>query len=202
MGSIKYLLYLFAFSLLVSCALLQRGYYNEYDQYLPKKDCYKLKDKADLQIPYDLDLLNIYSLKEKYYRGKQYYPIDPFAEDPKFNPMHNIEQFIRFTENGRCYSFSKKKFDEYNNLIPLEESHLSTKNAHYLKEYYYQHSFGIQIESFVPKEGSGEYLYKYCKILENGNKMKLSYDLSDPTSYDIYELVVLPNQYDRPVIDW
>jgi len=179
---------LLIFSLLLfSCSLLEKGFVNSNEQYVPKKPNYSFKDKPNNIILKDLDTVNIYKLIKLSTGG-----VDQISK-------LEVNSFVKFYNSGRCLFFSISKFDEFNNSRKLKLSDLNPNNKYYNKDYYYSFDGEIlKIENFVYGEGYGKYVILDYKLKNNGEILEAINEKSNL----IYKKEKIPNDWNKYDIDW
>ena len=96
---------------------LDLGYINEYGQYVPKRQKYKLKDKKGHILFENLDTINIY---RSHYYNENYHT--------------DLIRFIKFYPEGRCLEIfiSEKDFDNQ-----LKKDYLNPRSREATIGYYY-----------------------------------------------------------------
>ena len=189
--------------ILFSCGIFNSGYYDSNQQYRPKNPKFQLKDKSGFFVPSLLGIDHIYKLESKVYLGKEIYPVSSSDPNSKFDPLFNIDLYIKFLTAGRCYAFSKQKNDDNNVKVPLQKYHLNTDRHYTSKEYYYPISADkFQIENFVPAQGKGRYIIKNVRLLDDGRRLQVTYEQSASSSYDIYSLVSIPEEWAPQNVNW
>lgn len=193
MGSIKKpVILIFLLIIFYSCSLLEKGFTNSNNQYVPKKPKFKLKDKPGNTIPPKLDLQNIYILKESFFDNK---PVTYYGNDESYEKYNS---YYKFYENGRCLSFALKK-DNFGNPNLLTKEHLNPNNAYYGKDYYYSFDgTNLEIESFVYGTGYGNYITRYFLLSENGDTLTLQ----DSRSKEVYIVYEIPKSWNGFIVDW
>ena len=189
------LILIFTISIL-SCSIFEKGYYNEYNEYVPKHPNFKLKDKANNIIPTNLDTINIYRLHYKYYDGLETYPNDSYSSPSSTaNELTKYNMYIKFYNKGRCISFLKPLRDSLGSIYV----DLNPNTSNISKEYYYsKDGNSIDIESFVYGLGYGRYLkFKYF-LNETGDTLTQTYN----NTVSIYVKEILPPDWKQYPADW
>lgn len=140
--------------------MLNKGYYNEYQQFVPQKPQFSFKDKRGLIKPKNLSLEGIYKLSSCTYQGKVTYPVDPNKPNCEFDPRFNVSYYILFFDSGRAFTFSTPTFLEDGSLYQLNADDLNEKKAFASKDYWYADSNAndLQIETFISANGQGRYM--------------------------------------------
>ena len=136
---------------ILSCSFLSSGYTNAYNQFVPKNEKYRFKNKkGGLLIP-QLDTVNIYRLIEKYYGEDRLYPNEFLSETDYTKKMYqNSKRYLKFYKNGRCLSFSISSKDSLGNENFLTNENLNPNSDYYGKDYYFSDaSNSLYKESFV-----------------------------------------------------
>lgn len=191
---------LFAITGLSSCGLLgisawlDKGYINQYNQYVPKNPKYDLKDKPGNVIMSDLDTFNVYRVFQRYYKGVPH----PWPQD-KSSDMNKITSYMKFYSNGRCLSFFIPVKNDFGSDNILKESDLNPNSDFYKKGYY--HSIDgeiIKVESFVKGESYGVYLTFDYFLGRYGDTLTSIYK----ESKTVYVREMIPLNWKSYLADW
>lgn len=186
---------------LSSCSIFEKGYKNKYGRYVPKRSNYKLKDKRGHVLPKNLDINNIYKLKNSFYNGSETYPE---GENTSYN---NGSHYIKFYPNGRCLDISIYNASNLSQKRELRKSDLDPNRSvsYYAKCYYYSSDgYIIQIECFAYGTGYGQYIQSDYYLKDEGNTLIHVYGKSNAPdkSKDIYKKVEIPDSWNKYDVDW
>jgi hypothetical protein len=168
-----------------TCAILQRGYTNQYGHYVPKRPNFKLKNKLGI-FPKMLDTNNVYKLIERSTDGQK---------ENSSNYINDI--YLKFYPNGRYIRFSIKIKDSIGNFNTIKESDLNPETA---KKSYFSSTDGesLQIESFVYGDGQGYYVISNYTISSSGDTLALV----DKYSTEVYKRERIPLSWNKYKVNW
>jgi hypothetical protein len=165
--------------------LLNRGKFNVYEQYIPKKPKFKLKDRKDHIIVQHLDTIHIYSSTE-YVSG--------YAGE--------YINFIKFYPAGRFLMIWIRAKDDINVENSLREMDLNPQNSYLRKGYYYSID-GKQatIEQFIGAQDYSHILgiygyYSYSQLLVNPSGDTLTVNMRTYVKNNI------PEEWKKYDVDW
>jgi len=194
MGIISRALVMALLLMMFSCSLFKTGYIDGNQQYVPKTPRFKLKDKKNNIIPYNLDTTNIYKLYRTDYRGK----VHPSIDD-KYSELNKRKSYLKFYSNGRVLSFSTPFKGDFGDERLLEEGDLNPNNPYYSKEYYYSNDGKvIKIEDFVYGEGFGSYIIFDYYISSSGDTLTNFYK----DTKEVYIREAIPKNWQKYSPDW
>lgn len=179
---------------LSACSLFEKGYDNQYGQYVPKHPRFKLKDKHGNTIPQNLDTINIYREFKRYYMGEL---VQPKGND--YYASNNLVYYWKFYSNGRALGFSK--FDPSNGdpTGNINDDDLNPNNANYSKSYYFsEDGKKIQIEEFAYAEGQGMYIILDYYLNTRGDTLTMIYKKSKT----VYVREILGENIKTYSVDW
>ena len=191
MGAIVRFLAFIALPLLLgACSVLKKGYIDNNQQYVPKNPNFKLKDKG---LHTNVDIIVLYRMVEMYTNGNLVYPLLNSN-----NELNNINNYIKFYENGRCLSFSIPVKNTLEMTNYLKEEDLNPNNHHYNKNYYSSDGEHVKIESFVPGDGQGYYVILNY-IINNVDTLIFK----DKNTKIVYKKEIIPiNWNNKYKVDW
>lgn len=190
------------FFLLSSCNFMNKGYINEYNQYVPKKPKFTLKNKPNNIISQNLDITNIYRKIAMYENYKLIYPKSNFTNEEYYSYVRELNEgsyYIKFYGNGRCLVTAIPLKDNLGNVINLKNADLNPNSSHSSRCYYFSKD-GVQIaiESFVPAEGDGKYIISNYTLNSSGDTLELEAKYTK----EIYVKEKLPTHWIQYQVNW
>ena len=196
MATLKKNIILIVFSFIgMGCALLDSGYINEHQQYVPKRPKFKLKDKKGGVLT-SIDTLSIYRRVEMYNDGKLVYPLPKEEATGWAIEANRVRVYIKFYKNGRCLIFSIWNDDR----DPLKQEDLNPNKGSNHKSYYYSaEGKNVQTEKFIHAQGTGIYVISDYSISDSGDTLIKS----DRWSTTVYKKEAIPMEWhSKYKVDW
>lgn len=168
------------FIFLVSCSLLEKGYTNQYGQYVPKSPRYRLKGRQGT-FPDGLDTVNVYKLVY-------------FSTDGHTQRELNYDAYLVFFPKGRVGKIVVPAGDSLNVF------HLNPNNRRFEKCYWRSpDGKTVQIESFVIADGFGMYIILDYNLVDLGSTLTIR----DRTYIEVFRKKLVPNGWrKRYPVDW
>lgn len=194
MGSIKikHLLLFLIFTNLTSCKLLDNGFFDENNQYVPKNPKYELKNNFN-KGSITIDTASVYKLIKAYEDDALIYPI--FINKKSFLKTFNESNYyIKFYGNGRCLRFSKLRSDININGSELNNTDLDPDQNFYIKNYYSYEGYNLLIENFYRGDGKGYYNITEYKISKDGDTIK--------SNDKVYIKQDIPQDWNKYKVNW